>query len=193
LGSSTDIDIDDDAFAQGPRLRSNLQRASAGKRPAAPKPFRIVTQQHPIDESTLDAPHRAQLVALRAADPDSFEEPMDDLELRALVEGDTRIDAWTYAGDCVYFAAGTTTVIARRIQGRVEIVGPPDPMLAAQLDADSRERSGKKPASKKPASKKPATKKPASKKPASKKPASEKPASKSKSKSKSTATNGSRR
>jgi hypothetical protein len=65
---------------------------------------------------------------------------VDDLELRELAgpAGVPKLDAWLYAVDAgAYFEAGTTHLVARRIEGAVEPVGAADPSLIAGLDAAS--------------------------------------------------------
>ena len=109
-----------------------------------PLPLSIVSQHRPVDARTLSAAHQAQLAQLERDDPDAFADPrspVDDLELRELAgpAGVPRIDAWLYAADAgAYFEAGTTNLLAHRIEGAAHAAGGAvDLGLLAGLEAAS--------------------------------------------------------
>lgn len=127
--------------------RPGVARALAEHRGKLPRPIPLTVREkvQPIVATALSPMHAKQLAALRKSDPDNFAdaEMVADLELRVLVdaEGEPAFDAWLYATDTgVYYATGTTKVVAHRVQGGMEAVGKTSPSVLAGLDAMSARR-----------------------------------------------------
>jgi hypothetical protein len=127
--------------------RPGIAQALAEHKRKLPRPVPLMesARVQPASPSVLSAAQAKQLAAVKKSDPDNFEdtEMVHDLELRVLVgaDGKPAFDAWLYATDTgVYFAAGTTKVVAHRIQGGMQAVGKTSPAVLAGLDAMSARR-----------------------------------------------------
>ncbi len=127
--------------------RPGVARALSEHRRKLPQPVPLMLRErvHPVSEQALSPAHAAQLAAVKQGDPDSFEaaELVDDLELRLLTDeaGKPAFDAWLYATDSgAYFVAGTTELVAHRVQGGMEALGGTSAALLAGLDETSARR-----------------------------------------------------
>lgn len=154
LSASAQRQYSTDARMVGQLMELDRVLTKIAGAPSAPRPgaisLHILSRMTPKNVSELDDVRRAQLrLAGRRYDGKNLGPEIrlgEDgvkgsfggvVELRVLEDasGERRIDAWLYAGDGgTYFESGTTTRLAERIQGHVEMARAIDLPVQSELE-----------------------------------------------------------